>query len=69
MREFDRLSEHESFTTTQVQLDHLSFFQNALSRSHEKFSEVREESGKSQGKDREKENRTKWLPCKIQGLI
>ena len=34
------------FTTPQFQLDDLSFCQNAISRSHGKFSKVREESGK-----------------------
>ena len=41
----DRLSEHKRFTTPQVQLDS-SFCQNAISKSHGKSSEVREESGK-----------------------
>ena len=46
---FDRLSEHKSFTIDQVHLDYLRSCQNAISRSHV-FSEVREKSRKSQGK-------------------
>ena len=38
----------DRFSTPQVQFDS-SFCQNALSRSHEKLSEVREKSHKSQG--------------------
>ena len=44
---FDRLSEPESSFPPQVQLVDLSFFQNAISRSQGKFSEVREKSGKT----------------------
>ena len=47
---FDRLSESKSFTTPQVQLDDLSFCQNAIPGSHGKFSKVREEAGESQVK-------------------
>ena len=54
VREFDRLSERKSVTTTEDQLDNLSFCHNALSRSHGKFSEVRDKSGKSQGKRKSK---------------
>ena len=42
---FDLLSEPESSTTPQVQLD-LSFCRNVMSRIQGKFSEVREKSGK-----------------------
>ena len=42
----ERLSDHKSFTTPQVQLDS-SFCQNAVSRSQGKCSDVREKSGKS----------------------
>ena len=45
---FDRLSEPKSSSILQVQLDDLSFFQNAISRSQGKFSEVK--SGESQGR-------------------
>ena len=34
------------FTTPQIQLDDLSFYENAMSRSHGKFSEVTENPGK-----------------------
>ena len=54
VREFDRLSEHESFTTTQVQLDDINFCQDGLSRSHEKLSYVREKLGKVREKKIEK---------------
>ena len=36
------------------QLDDLSFYQNAVSRSPGKLSEIREKSGKSQGKCKSK---------------
>ena len=42
---FDRLSEHESLTISHVQL-HASFYQNAISRGHGKFSEVREKESR-----------------------
>ena len=53
-QESDRLSEYKSFTTTQVQIDDPSFWKNALSRSLQKFSDLRETSGKSHGKRKSK---------------
>ena len=44
----DRLSKSKNFTTLQIELDS-SFCQNAVSRDLEKFSEVRNKSGKRQG--------------------
>ena len=38
---FNRLSEHESFTILLVQSDDLSVHQNTMSRSQGNFSEVR----------------------------
>ena len=50
VREFKLLSRSKSLTIPQVHSDDLSFYQNAVSRSQENFSEVREKSGKSQGR-------------------
>ena len=46
---FNSLSQYKCSTTSQIQLD-LSVHQNAISRSQEKLSEVREKSEKRQGK-------------------
>ena len=40
---FNRLSEHKNFTIPGVQVDDFSFYQNAMSKSHGKFSEVKAE--------------------------
>ena len=50
VKELYSLSQDKRFDTPQVHLDDLGFCQNAISGSHGKFSEVREKSGKSQGK-------------------
>ena len=44
---FDRLPGLKNSSTPQVQLDDLSFFHNAISRSQGKFIEVRDKSGKT----------------------
>ena len=62
-RNFDRLSQYKGSSTSRYQLDDLRFCQNATSRSQRKLSEVREKSGKSQGKIRENESGKKWSPC------
>ena len=54
----NRLSERKSSTI------HLSFYQNIISRSQENLSEVREQSGKSQGKVREDKSRKSCHPAR-----
>ena len=55
---FNRLSQHKSFTFPFVQYDHLSFYQDAVSRSRGNFSEIREKPGKN-------ERSKKWTSCQI----
>ena len=57
MREFDRLSQYESYTTPKVQLDDLNFCYNAISTVLGKLYEVTH----AQEKARENESRRKWL--------
>ena len=64
--DFDRSSKGKSLITLQVQLDDLSFCQNTIYRSHGKFSEARNTSGKSQESCKSKSGHPEyvWYPLR-----